>query len=101
MRRNKTRPIPRKITGELSKQGDQIQIEGILDEGVGVEELYVVKQRGVNSFVCAATADPSRTGTVQLVRNPLTVGEGRVVLDRGLFQQFSTTTFSKTLTQVH
>ena len=59
--------------------GFQLLGSAVLDEVVGAEAVYIIKQRSSRKFLVAAVADPTRRGTV------ITVDKAELDLELGEF----------------
>lgn len=72
------RPLPKDWIGKLTEAGFQLRVEGIVDSGTGLEELYIKKQKNPRKFLCADPTD-TREGFIILQQETPTVeGEGRI-----------------------
>lgn len=75
------RPIPRGFIGDVSINGNQLRVVGVLDSAVGVEELYIKEQINPQKFTCVSVSNETREGQILLQQaDPQTVGEGRIAV---------------------
>ncbi len=73
------RPLPPRIIGDVSVNGEQIRLFGIVDTSTGIEELYIKEQINAQRFDVVSVSDENRIGIVNLQQeDPVNVGEARI-----------------------
>lgn len=75
------RPLNKCRFGDTSQGGPQLQVQAVIDIGVGLENAWIIKQTGSRRYLVAAEADSNRCGQIELIDvatdgNPNEVGEG-------------------------
>lgn len=65
--------IPAPVSG-----GGVIVGKGVIDEKIGVEDVFIIKQRGQRKYAIGAVADETRTGVGSLVEKAESLGDFEV-----------------------